>query len=508
VDKQTRNSIMLKRIAIAIFIFMLIGCTGHMARKQSDKDIKQVKNEIRLTEKINTTVAAMYVTEPPASTVPRKIERLPSWSKTPYKFTASKIPFFYVAEDMVKRHGIHVTYGPQVDINQKVQFSFNGEGNVYQAMKALASSSGYHFETKDDSVSWSAFIYETFDVAYAGGTYNYSIGSEAGSDQQASGLQGQSLVVGGNDDQFSNVSADDLNIFEDLEKSLGSIVGLAGEVNVSQASTSVIVKTTPARMTHVRRYMQSMEDRLAKAIVLQFKVLRFTSKNNTASGVDWSLLRTAASNTLSFDSSIVSSVTQSLFSGAPTSFGVTRNEGSLSGSQLLISALEEQGDVSIVTERQIHTLINRAASIDDSELTGYIARTETTTNQDANPSISIEPGTVKDGYSIHVITNADRYGRIYMHVSSTLADLLKISRKEVGSSAIETPQVSESKFNQTAILRNGETMVLNSTVSVTNETGGVSPLSAKYLPTYRSGRKDVQETLVLVTPIILDTSVR
>ena len=48
--------------------------------------------------------------------------------------------------------------------------------------------------------------------------------------------------------------------------------------------------------------------------------------------------------------------------------------------------------------------------------------------------------------------------------------------------------------------------MLNALRQEITESGSVSPIDAHALPTYKNGRSKIVETLVLVTPVIIDMS--
>lgn len=494
----------MKIIVILATVAILSGCTGHNMRGEANNAIDAAQRDATAYDILQDQPAALYVTEPPADTEAKKVRNLPAWANENYSFSSSQMPFFYVAEDIVKRHGVHVGYGSDIDINQEIGFSFAGPGSVYSALEGLAATSGYHFEIHGNQVTWSAYVYEHFDLAYVGGKYNYLIGNEAGDNNDSSQSAGQSVEVGANTAQYSNVTAEEQDLYKEIEDTLTSIVADQGQVIVSKAAASAIVTATPARMKHVRSYMEEMTNTLARAVVLEFKVIKFTSNIDSAVGIDWSLLKETLDSKLVFNSNYVDSVTQTIFAGPPISFGAARNVGDLSGSELFVKALEEQGRVSIVTEPKVTTMVNRVAVLEKSKLTGYIARTEVTAGYEGQTSVEIQPGTVKAGYSIYAIANVDKNNRVYLHVSSNLSDLIGIQRKDVGTSAIETPNFTENSFSQTSILKSGNTMVLNGLSQNSNSAESASPFHARWFPTYKRGGREIEETLVLVTPTVIN----
>lgn len=494
---------MKKVVWSALIAAVLVGCTG--IHSESSKRAAEVRADIHANTMRSDAPAALFVTEPPVDLQGVKIEHRPAWMNKPAIISASGAPFYAVAEELMRGSGAFVKYGPDVDVNMPVEMDYAG-GTVGDALEALASATGFTYDFTDRQVSWAAFVFERFDISYVGDAYNYLIGKtdSEGNTSSNNSAGGVSIEVGSNKSQFSNINATDVSAYEEILDTLDAIVGDVGEVVVSRAGAAVSVRTTPARMDRVRDYMNEMNNALARQVVLEVKVLKFTSSDSAVAGIDWSMVRETASGVINFDGFATNAMAQTMFSGAPITLSGTRTTGRHNGSQLLVQALAEQGTVSVVTEPRVVTQVNRVAELEIKKLTGYIARTEVTPNQDANASVAITQGTVEDGYTIYLIANVDSRNRIFLHISSLLSDLLNIDRKDVGDNAIETPNFVESRFTQTAILNQGETMVLNGLKQLVNSADSAGPVRSRFLQTVRGGQQVVEETVVLVTPTILN----
>jgi hypothetical protein len=158
----------------------------------------------------------------------------------------------------------------------------------------------------------------------------------------------------------------------------------------------------------------------------------------------------------------------------------------------------------VVTEPRILTQVNRVAELKMAEIKGYIAQTIVTTDDGGQTSTSIEQGTVSDGYNIYVLTNVDSQKRIYLHISSMLSDILSIERKTVGTTAIESPNITESQFSQSLVLMSGQTVLANSLKQVVSSNNASSPLDADTHATFKSGQQVIEEIVVLITPTIVN----
>ena len=477
----------------------ILSCTAADLNRDIKLETAQIKTAVETLIRHPYEAAAIYIDEPRHALVELPITTSPHWFAEPHVIKSQGLPFYIVAEHVVQKHGLFVKYGPDVNINLPVHLSF--DGNSEGALEALSSATGMDYRISGKDLVWSKYQIERFDLSYVGGNYNYLIGNSGGqSDQSDSTFK---AVIGSNNDQYQNIKSSNINVFKEVEITLKSLVNSAGDVIVSEATASVIVKTTPARMVLVQDYMDALSNTLSKQVLLELKVLKFRNQNSAQAGIDWRLVQNSANTTLSFAGAI-SNQGNALFNSAPVTLSALKTAGQHNSSQLLISALQEQGSVSVVTEPRMLTQVNRVAELRVAELQGYIEKTIVTTNEAGQTSVELVPGIVNDGYSIYMIANIIQHGRIFLHVSSLLSDLLKIEVKTVGKTVLEAPRFVENSFAQTVILRPGETMIVNSLKRVVNQSDATSPLNVDSLPTYKSGAKFVEETVVLITPTIID----
>ena len=495
----------MKILTVAIAGVILLGCVGGTSHKNATRNVQNNKEEMRSFTVSENEPAAIFIDTPRNELVTYERVVVPDWYTEDHEILSNGLPFYFIAEQIAKKHNLFVKYGPDVDQNIPIHLMYE-EGTAHGALEALASSTGLNYEVKNGYITWTLFQVETFDLRYVGGEFNYLVGSKGGKEDDKGAGSSTDITVGSNKDQYQNVEAKNVNLYKEIRNALNLIVDKAGEVIISEASTSVVVRTTSARMSRVKSYMASINKQLSKMVRLDVKVLKVRTSQTGASGIDWNAVRTKSNGVLGFNSNIVTSAASSLFGGAPSTVSMLKTGGSYDASSFLITALEEQGSVSVVTETRVTTQINRVAEVEISELQGYIARTEVTPNKDAEPSVAITPGTVREGYSLFLLANTDEQNRVYIHISSLLSDLISIDRKEVGASAIETPNFVENKFSQTVIVKEGETSITNGIKQAVSRSNAMSPIGNRIASNFKSGEQYYDETIVLITPTVMDMS--
>ncbi len=487
-----------RTIIIGSLVLSITACSGQRLHDQLQVESDNVQEKVKVKRELNELPAAIFVDTPtgPISSVP--IVKVPKWYANEHAMVSQGLPFYLLVDDLARSNGVVVHYGADLDIHLPIHVVYQ-HGTAKGALDALAASSGYTYSTTSNQIKWAKYKTKRFDLSYVGGNYNYLIGNESGTTSDAN------TVLGSNTAQYQNIKSTDSNVFQEVLGTLNALVDGTGHVVLSEATSSVVVRTTPERMETVTDYLLSLNNALATQILLDVQVLKFRHNNAAASGIDWNLVRQNASSTLSFAGALATNGSSALFSGTPTTMQALATAGHWNTTKLLISALQEQGTVSVVTEPRILTQVNRVAELKMAEIKGYIAKTIVTSDTGGQTSTEIVPGTVSDGYNIYVLSNIDSQNRIYLHISSMLSDILKIERKTVGTTVIETPNITESQFSQTIVMRSGQTVLANSLKQVASSNNASSPLDTDKHATFKSGQQVIEETVVLITPTILNS---
>lgn len=489
---------MKKILILTVISLHLMGCESFFA----DKTGKEVKGEISSKSFFPEEKAAIYV-DTPIRYEEIKVNKGPEWLNLPVTPIngAGGLPFHFVNTKVLGGNGINFIFSDDVDPN--INVSVNIRGTIRDALEDISHVTGFTYTVSGNSVNWSAYITETFNVSYIPGEYSYMVGSTLQSGDSSQGGDSEQVEFGADGQEYSSVKSTDENAFSEIEKVTQQIVGEFGSVAASKATSSVIVTTTKARMALVRNYFKSVENKLGRQIAFEIKLLRFTSNRKGQAGIDWNYLKETASSSLDFNGGDLAT----LLNGSPITFSGTKKGGMEDGSSVFVSLLEQQGTVSIVNSPRVVTQPNRVAELELSDLQGYIARTEVTPSTSitsSEPSVSLRQGVVKSGYRLYALANIGDQDKIILHLSSTYIPKPVIERKEVQSSAIETPQMTRNRHVSTVVLKNGETMLLSGLQIETATDSKESPFSARFLPTRKAKNTSTTETIALVTPIIVD----
>jgi type IVB pilus formation R64 PilN family outer membrane protein len=517
-----------KRIAI-LFItvsFLVTGCESPALYNQTEnnaadvfqkaKDARQQSNNAGTLQgplKINQ---GMYVDRRPIS-----LDREPSWLKNTIIIRGNDLPFSYFNRTIIGNGHLLADYGAGLDPTGKISMFYTG--TIQGALDELASKTGYAYHISGNHIYWDAYINKTFDIAFMPGTTDYLLGDSAGGGGGASagGGGGSSGATSGGvtsgQGQGSSLKGASLSIWKDLEEAIKAMLSPNGKVMVSQATTTVTVRDTPATIALVARYIRNLNHNLSKQVLVKVQILQVTLNSDFNYGINWSIIQGAfGGSNVVLNANYGTPVSITPLTGATIPSGglqIMPNRGT--GFTILINALKEQGKVAIVTEPRVVCLNNQVSVINIVQKLGYAASVSSTAlaggtgSNGSSVTSSITPGTVVTGLILYILPKI-LGNKIYLDVNADLSSLVQLqtfTSGEGGSSpaSIQVPETTEKEFNQRSVIGSGDTLILSGLRQVTNQTGAMQFLDSQALGGKAATQND-QETIVLITPIILNGS--
>ncbi|MDQ2077389.1 type II secretion system protein GspD [Marinimicrobium sp. ABcell2] len=451
--------------------------------------------------------AAVYTTQPPANLEPVRPPEGPEWTHENVQVRFADMPFDMAVEEVLAGTGIVARFDHDIDPGLRV--SLNHSGTIKGALEKLAARTNYGYESKVHTIDWRAYMTRTWTLPIAGGDYSYMIGKadtgggaggNLGGGGGGAGMQ-NTLDTSAFDvdlQQYSNTQAEALNYFTDAEQAVLQMVGNYGVVVPSRSSSTIMVRTTPDRMRNVEAYMDNVLIELLSQVLLEVRVVQVTTTSGADVGVNWSAVRERTRSQLQF----LGEAPGSMFTGGvPIAFAGTRQTGS--GSiDALVRALEEQGDVSFVTDQRVLTRSGKLAELELADIQGYLARSSVTHTTDIGSTQELVPGIIQSGYTLYTYNKI--FGdRVAMVVSSRSSDLAPFEQVGSEDNFIQLPNMQSNRLNVHQIVRDGTTVVAAAVRREETTSRSNSPVSSRFLPSYRGSDHKVMDIYVLITPRII-----
>lgn len=241
---------------------------------------------------------------------------------------------------------------------------------------------------------------------------------------------------------------------------------LSGLLDMIAARTGLTPRmdngATPSVLNSIAAYVEQQNRQMNRQVRLNVQVLSVSTSRKEQLGLDWNIvyksLRSAGAslNNVSGDIANATSASVSILDTA------TGNAAKFAGSSLLIKALSEQGDVSVVTSQGSVTTNLTPVPIQMADQTVYVAQSSTTTTTDVGATTSLTPGMMTTGFNMTLLPLIQDDGDVQLQVAFNLSDppTIRNFTSKDGNSYIEMPYTKLRSLSQKTNLRAGQALVL------------------------------------------------
>jgi MSHA biogenesis protein MshL len=334
----------------------------------------------------------------------------------------------------------------------------------------------------------------------------------------------------------------------DLKKSIEAIVGSKDggrSVVVSPQSGVLVIRAMPDELRNVDAYLKATQLAVDRQVILEAKILEVELNDSFQSGVNWASFASIKS---SHDNRVSGGIVAPGATLTPLPFGggqpgtITDPSTGLSASSgfslsnaattagsmfglavqtsnfaALISFLETQGNVHVLSSPRVAAVNNQKAVLkigtDEFFVTGVQTTTNTTTTGNTtSPSVTLQP--FFSGVVLDVTPQIDERGNILLHVHPSVSQVSTITKLiDLGTAgSLKLPLAASATSELDSIVRgsNGQVVAIGGLMrqSSTNDVSAVpGTTSVPVLSTLFGQKKRVnqkRELVVLIKPTIVE----
>ena len=345
-------------------------------------------------------------------------------------------------------------------------------------------------------------------------TVTLSSGGASGGNSGTTESNGGSSGTSGESESGIQIdSTDTFEFWNNLETELHSILNRPEDKYEAQApiinreAGMVTVSATDKQIKRLDDYISQLEDKLHKQVLIDVQLLSVDLTDTKTTGVDWSQI-------YALQNFNVNAGMDMQFAESPShaySGSVTIASGSLTIKEI-IKFLNEQGDVTSLSNPKILTLNNQPALISVGKQFFYKIQESTTQNTVSGTSPTTQSDIVDSvfaGILLDITPEISRSGRITLKVNPSISNTLETIK---GSSTGRTipPDLSRKQLSSVVTINDGERVILGGLIdNSTNEVENSVPLFGQ-LPilgnAFRHSKtiKSISELIIIITPHIIE----
>jgi MSHA biogenesis protein MshL len=376
--------------------------------------------------------------------------------------------------------------------------------------------------------------------------------------QAGSGSQGQNQNQGGDNPANQVTQSDSTNVsttsssdfWAELKAALEAIVGTSAKdsgrsVVISPQSGVLVIRAMPEELRNVDAYLKATQLSVDRQVILEAKILEVELNDSFQSGINWAAFGANANSRSSGGFlSPGTGLTRLPVGLAPGQAPLIRNGSGLSSETgfslsnatdaanslfgmafqtsnfaALISFLESQGTVHVLSSPRVAAMNNVKAVLKIGTDEFYVTGVTTTTNTSAagnttSPSVTLTP--FFSGVVLDVTPQIDDKGDILLHVHPSVSQVTTISKSvnlgSVGNFTLPLAASSTSEIDSMVRGQDGRVVAIGglmrqSTTADRDQIPGAG--SIPVLGALFGNRKNVsqkRELVVLIKPTIVDSS--
>lgn len=406
-----------------------------------------------------------------------------SWPLTPpvVPAVASEPLFTFAADDLPLERALEL-FGEAYGLNLVVDEEITGEVNVEfsnlpfaEAMSALLDSRGYYFDRRGNLIHVRSTETRTFTIDYirlvrsGSGSSKAQVNSGVDTSSSGGGSSGSGSGSESTAGAMTIEQVDTVDFWDEIEEQLDQIVSDSGRLVVNRLAGMIQVTDQHRRVKEVARFVEQLNRSIYRQVDIEVKIVEVVLREDFAFGIDWSRLVSETNTGGNWDFNINNTVTSPAGGFPPLSSAlnlVFSDIGADGANNLtaVITALEEQGDVEVVSQPRIRTLNNQAALIKVGTDRTFFRREQLTDSTSAGSQVfsTDVPQVVTEGVVLAITPQISLDGWITMDVSPVVTRVSSVTevRDETGNVVSSAPNLDVSQASSLVRTKSGNTIVI------------------------------------------------
>ncbi len=422
----------------------------------------------------------------------KKESEIPKKFKKPISLCATQVPLQGVLSEIVRMARVSLTIQEEVNTTQPVSVEV-ADTPVAAVLETILSPLGYSCKMAEDSL----YVYQVdtriFRVALPPITQSYSsnLTNEPLSTAEKGGRSGAKITV-------SSV-IDKASFWDDLKKDLPTLLSGKGKYTLNPGAGLITVTDSVPALERVENYITQINEEISRQLFIRVKVVEVTLSKDRALGIDWD----AVTKHITLNTNLVPTEVSS--AAAILSY---QNVGGQDVWGVVLNALEEEGEIRIISQPQLLVLNNQPAMIQVGDVTTYVSRVETNVTE-IETTHSVETSDIQEGVSLALCGRAMDDEYVYLTLTPVVGKVKEIRRLDFGDILIEAPKITSRALSTNVKVHSGDSIILGGLILEEKEEGrkripGLGRIPVlKYLFSYEKKGRKKTELVFLVTPEIV-----
>lgn len=482
---MTRQSLIIVAIATAI-----AGCAGPLAKHDTTREAISAEMDQAVEERAKKAMMPPLVVE-----MPRGVKEKPLEQR--FDLNVSGAPAAQVFMAIVSGTDYSMIVHPAVKESISVNLK---DVTVLEALDVLRELYGYEYQVQSNHITILPISMQThvFKVNYIQANrvgrsdMRVSSGSITDAPSGGGGAAGSTTTGGAPPQTLTESSrvttSSDSNFWGDIVKSITAIIGSGGGRNVivNAQSGVIVVRALPAELRSVGSFLKAMQLIVERQVMIEAKIIDVSLRDGFEAGINWGAFHNGSTRAAggfvrpgttigpspstdtfstatalkpdgtldpnsAFTTTLGAAASLATGAGAPGAvFGLALQTADFAS---LITFLETQGSVNVLSSPRVATINNQKAVLkvgDDSFFVTNISTTSTTSGAGTvtSPTITVQP--FFSGIALDVTPQIDADNNIILHVHPQVSRVVEQQKTiDLGNLGVFVLPLASSSVNET-----------------------------------------------------------
>jgi len=416
-----------------------------------------------------------------------------------YSFRAQELPLIDALALFARNNHLNIVAGPEITGSVTVDVH---DLPLEQAMSALLEAHGYFWEHHGDLIQVKKFKTATMNV-------DYIRLIRSGTGHNRAQLSSGSSAGGGASQDSGEISVgqkDEIKFWEELEKQIETLMSEDGRLVVNRLSGTIQITDHYKRVNEVENFLENVHKALYRQVEIQVRIYEVALDDQYSLGIDWSRINFDGTNGAIALANIITAPFGGFIAKAATTT-ISFEDGSFDG---VLEALEEQGEVRVISQPRLVTMNNQPALIKVATDEAFFTSTISQGTAGTGNIVTEQARSVTVGLVLSVTPQISEDGWIMLDVTPILSRLRAIVESPRGTATAPILDVKQS--SALVRLKDGEMVIIGGLIQEeSSETerkvpilGDIPILGRLFKGTYTAKRKS--ELVIFISPKIIRAS--
>jgi len=417
-----------------------------------------------------------------------------------YSFRAQELPIIDALALFARSNHLNIVAGPEITGTITVGFHHLP---LEQAMSAILEAHGYYWEHLNDLIQVKQFKTKTLNIDYIRLVRS---GTGQNRAQLSSGSSGGGGSASQNTGQITVNQEDEIKFWEELEKQIKTLMSEEGRLVINRLSGTIQITDRFQRVDEIDHFLDSVHLALYRQVEIEVRIYEVALDDQYSLGIDWSRINFDGTNGAIALANIITAPFGGFIAKAATTT-ISFEDGSFDG---VLQALEEQGDIRVISQPRVVTMNNQPALIKVATDQPFFTSTIAQGTAGTGNIVTEQARSVTVGLVLSVTPQISEDGWIMLDVTPILSRLRAV---ETSPQKTATAPVLDVKQSSGLVrLKDGEMVIIGGLIQEeSSETerkvpllGDIPYLGRLFKGTYTAKRKS--ELVIFISPKIIRSS--